>query len=162
MSIASEISRLQTAKAGIKSTLEAQGVPVSASAKLDDYPELVAWPDLPLVRNFRHGYISGETFVFEEPTDSLCDIYAVKAEHKYAYNFGTLGSRMRVLFTTTDLRTASGTVSGINLRNSNTATNKQYYYTVPSGSDGFLVLQKTNQGDTSTTTYCYDVTDQGI
>lgn len=37
MSIASEISRLQTAKASLKSSIEAKGVTVSSSAKLDDY-----------------------------------------------------------------------------------------------------------------------------
>lgn len=42
MSIATEISRLQTAKAGLKTTIEAKGVTVSSAATLDAYPALVA------------------------------------------------------------------------------------------------------------------------
>lgn len=42
MSIASEISRIQTAKADIKSAIEGKGVPVSSSAKLDDYAALIS------------------------------------------------------------------------------------------------------------------------
>lgn len=41
MSIASEISRLQQAKADLKSSIEAKGVTVSSSATLDDYPDYV-------------------------------------------------------------------------------------------------------------------------
>lgn len=41
MSIASEISRLQTAKADLKTAIEGKGVTVPASAKLDAYPALV-------------------------------------------------------------------------------------------------------------------------
>lgn len=41
MSVATEISRLQTAKAGIKSALEAKGVTVDSATTLDGYPQLV-------------------------------------------------------------------------------------------------------------------------
>lgn len=41
MSIASEITRLQTAKANLKTAIETKGVTVSSSALLDDYPALV-------------------------------------------------------------------------------------------------------------------------
>lgn len=41
MSIASEISRIQAAKADIKSAIEGKGVTVSPSAKLDDYAALI-------------------------------------------------------------------------------------------------------------------------
>jgi len=41
MSIASEITRLQGAKAALKTAIETKGVTVSSSAKLDDYAELV-------------------------------------------------------------------------------------------------------------------------
>lgn len=41
MSIASEITRLQGAKADLKTAIEAKGVTVSSSAKLDDYADLV-------------------------------------------------------------------------------------------------------------------------
>lgn len=41
MSIASEITRLQTAKSNIKTSIENKGVVVSSSDKLDDYPSLI-------------------------------------------------------------------------------------------------------------------------
>lgn len=41
MSIASEITRLQTAKADLKTAIEGKGVTVPSSAKLDAYPALV-------------------------------------------------------------------------------------------------------------------------
>lgn len=41
MSIASEITRLQTAKANLKTSIEAKGVTVSPSATLDAYPAYV-------------------------------------------------------------------------------------------------------------------------
>lgn len=41
MSIATEITRLQTAKADLKTAIEAKGVTVPSSAKLDDYPDYV-------------------------------------------------------------------------------------------------------------------------
>lgn len=41
MSIASEITRLQNAKADIKTSIEGKGVTVSSSATLDDYPTLI-------------------------------------------------------------------------------------------------------------------------
>lgn len=41
MSIASEITRLQTAKANLKTAIEGKGVSVPSSAKLDAYPALV-------------------------------------------------------------------------------------------------------------------------
>lgn len=41
MSIASEITRLQTAKANLKTAIEGKGVTVPSSAKLDAYPALV-------------------------------------------------------------------------------------------------------------------------
>lgn len=41
MSIASEISRLQGAKAAIKTAIEGKGVTVSSSATLDDYADLI-------------------------------------------------------------------------------------------------------------------------
>lgn len=41
MSIASEITRLQNAKAGLKTAIEGKGVTVSSSTKLDGYADLV-------------------------------------------------------------------------------------------------------------------------
>ena len=41
MSIASEISRIQTAKADIKSAIESKGVTVPSDAKIDAYAPLI-------------------------------------------------------------------------------------------------------------------------
>ena len=42
MSIASEITRLQSAKASVKSAIEAKGVTVPPTSKLDDYAEYIS------------------------------------------------------------------------------------------------------------------------
>lgn len=42
MGIASEITRLQTAKAGLKTAIEAKGVTVLSSTTIDGYPALVS------------------------------------------------------------------------------------------------------------------------
>ena len=41
MAISDEISRLQSAKSALKTSIEGKGVTVSSSAKLEDYPALV-------------------------------------------------------------------------------------------------------------------------
>ena len=65
MSVASEITRLQTAKAGIKSALEAKGVTVSSAATLDDYPQYVedipAGGDEELVKGLIQGSLTALT-----------------------------------------------------------------------------------------------------
>ena len=49
MSVASEITRLQTAKADIKASIEAKGITVSNSLTIDEYPVLIdsIYPDVP-------------------------------------------------------------------------------------------------------------------
>lgn len=65
MSIASEISRIESAKAAIKTAIEGKGVTVPSSAKLDDYALLIdsiatgGDPELPSGYT-RHSYIYGD------------------------------------------------------------------------------------------------------
>lgn len=65
MSVATEISRLQTAKAGIKSALEAKGVTVDSATTLDGYPQLVesipSGGDEELVKALIQGGLTGLT-----------------------------------------------------------------------------------------------------
>lgn len=61
MSITTEIQRLQTAKAGLKTQLEAKGVSVSTAATLDEYPSLVS---------------SIETTVYSGDVQSIIDAFA--------------------------------------------------------------------------------------
>lgn len=56
--IAEELTRLQTAKAGIKSAIEAKGVTVSASSLIDDYANYIS-------------QISGSGLVYHEGTIQL-------------------------------------------------------------------------------------------
>lgn len=63
MSIASEITRLQTAKADLKTAIEGKGVTVSSSATLDDYADLV--------NEISGGGDGGEYEWAEEPIDDV-------------------------------------------------------------------------------------------
>lgn len=62
MSIASEISRLQQAKADLKTAIEAKGVTVSANDTLDDYPALVSSiPGPPTLQTISKAYAPTES-----------------------------------------------------------------------------------------------------
>ncbi len=62
MSIATEISRLQTAKADIKTAIEAKGVTIPSNASIDTYDTYVSQitqnPDYIIYRDKKH-YITG-------------------------------------------------------------------------------------------------------
>ena len=52
MSILTELSRLQTAKANMKTALESKEVVVPSDARLSDYPALITSIRLQVLRNF--------------------------------------------------------------------------------------------------------------
>ena len=67
MSIASEITRLQTAKANLKTSIEAKGVAVPASATLDAYPAYVDAISGGGGSNFRSGIYSQGGYIYISP-----------------------------------------------------------------------------------------------
>lgn len=79
MSITTEIQRLQTAKAGLKTQLEAKGVSVSTAATLDEYPSLVSSIETTvysgdvqsIIDEFAYGTLSGEITISSAVTGEL-------------------------------------------------------------------------------------------
>lgn len=66
MSIASEISRLQQAKADIKDAIEAKGVTVSSAASLDNYDSYIAQIQTGTARNLKVVAFSGSVPAFND------------------------------------------------------------------------------------------------
>lgn len=66
MSIASEISRLQQAKADIKDAIEAKGVPVPSAASLDVYDTYIAQIQTGTARTIKVVAFSGSVPTFND------------------------------------------------------------------------------------------------
>jgi hypothetical protein len=76
MSIASEITRLQNAKASLKSVLESKGITVSSSATLDSYPALVnkiRWEGTQEEYDALETYDSETVYIIYAPDDNSED-----------------------------------------------------------------------------------------
>ena len=114
---------------------------------------------VPYAEEFNRGWVGSGVWTYQNPTDTLVDIYWVIAGHEYWLTLGAnVGTRFRAMFTTVDVTTiTSGKVTGINVENSdNPASFANFSYT-PS-SDGYLIIGKDNIGKTGIKTYLYDKT----
>ena len=113
----------------------------------------------PYVEEFRKGWVGSGVWTYQNPTDTLVDIYWVIAGHEYWLTLGAnVGTRFRAMFTTVDVTTiTSGKITGTNVNNAdNPAPFANFSYT-PS-SNGYLVIGKDNIGKTGIKTYLYDKT----
>lgn len=81
MSIASEITRLQTAKADLKTAIEGKGVTVPSSATLDDYADLVD----DIQTGGGGGYFAEGTYTLV--SESVTFSVSVNFNPKYVYAF---------------------------------------------------------------------------
>ena len=117
----------------------------------------------PLHTDFNGGYLGGPTQWYYEPNNTYRnDIYRIEAGKHYIVHLGsTVGNRYRVAWFTEDPYNATGNLTG----------NAYYYrddppaYTVAAATgsptdtmlspsvDGFLLIQKTNQGVTGIKIY---------
>ena len=111
MSIASEITRLQNAKTSIKSAIEAKGVTVSSSLKIDEYAAKIA--EIPtggssgysITTNITNGTYSGATVTYPDATGvtveavvtltpntgyELIDVTVTNATHSIDWETGTV------------------------------------------------------------------------
>lgn len=104
MSIASEITRLQTAKADLKTAIEGKGVTVSSSAKLDAYPELVesiqaggGGDDIVEVDLYGMSTSSANPYIINVPEESEC-VFVVKNDDEDTRQYFTykIGSVMAI------------------------------------------------------------------
>ncbi len=104
------------------------------------------------------GYIDSGVWKVENPTRTYIDIYQVQAGHTYWLTLGaTVGSRFRVMFTTTDISQTSSNVTGTSIINTNNpATYASVTYT-PS-SNGYIAVAKDNVGVSGLFTYLFDTT----
>ncbi len=120
----------------------------------------------PYIENLQSGWVGTGNGVWTPETPALCysDMYEVVGEQKYFLTLGdTVGTRFRVMFSTIDVSTATQKVSGIavNTQNYNDPSpNQNLYYTPPS--DGFIIVQKDNAGNSNIKTYLYGVVSNDI
>lgn len=113
---------------------------------------------IPIEYDYNIGYVSNGTWTYENPTRTYTDIYEVQSGHRYFISLGqNVGTRFRVMFTTTDVRTVtSGSVAGNNIINiNNPASFRNTSYTAPS--DGYIIVAKDNVGESGIYSYVYDV-----
>lgn len=71
MAISDEISRLQSAKSALKTSIEGKGVTVSSSAKLEDYPALVDSIQAGGGSSDDYEYLSFEDLIFIDSTHAV-------------------------------------------------------------------------------------------
>ncbi|MBQ3347449.1 MAG: hypothetical protein IJG39_10215 [Synergistaceae bacterium] len=114
----------------------------------------------PYIEDFNCGWVgSGNgVWTYEYPTQCYSDIYRVEAGVEYWLTLGdTVGTRFRVMFSTADIsNVTSGTVAGVAVNKSNYNNQAPHLclsYT-PS-SDGFLIIQKDNDGTSGIKTFLY-------
>ena len=114
----------------------------------------------PYIADFNCGWVGtgNGVWTYEKPTKSYLDVYLVQAGRKYFLTLGdTVGTRFRVMFSTTDISAvSSGTVAGIAVNTSNynnPVPNQCLFYTPDE--DGYLIIQKDNVGSTGIKTFLY-------
>lgn len=120
---------------------------------------MMSCPLEPIEYDYNIGYISGGSWVYENPTRTYTDIYEVVSGHRYFITLGAnVGTRFRSMFTTTDIRTVtSGTVVGTQIINvNNPAAYRNASYTATD--DGYILVAKDNVGKTGVFSYVYDMT----
>lgn len=134
---------------------------IAAAKSIQGY-RIVYAPDTltPYIEDFNCGWVGtgNGVWTYEKPTKSYLDIYCLQAGHKYFLTLGDIvGTRFRVMFSTTDISTvSSGTVTGVAVNTSNynnPAPNQSLYYSPDK--DGYLIIQKDNAGSTGIKTYLY-------
>lgn len=117
---------------------------------------LATAPLEPYITELNQGYVEAGTWKYENPTGTYADMYEVKADHRYFISLGAnVGSRFRVMFTTTDISTVTENVVGssvISTNNPAVYANTKYTPT----DDGYLVIAKDNVGKKGVKTYVFD------
>ena len=181
MSIASEITRLQTAKENIKKALKNKGLTINDGLKISHYHhEINSLPvfELPWKFDYNVGYVNNGAWMYEYPTDCYLDIYKVKAGHKYMLFLGYIvGTRFRAMFTTEDVTTTSktkvtGTLVGVD-RGTSGSPPPPFSWTIETEpkmatkfytpeSDGYIIVAKDNTGNKGIPTYMVELAPAGI
>lgn len=111
----------------------------------------------PDVFSRNNGYVDNGVWIYQTPTNTMTDIYSVKAGHTYYITLGAIvGTRFRAMFTTVDvMKVTSGRITGTAIINLNSpAAYSNVTYTAPS--DGYIILGKDNNYNDTIVTYVYD------
>ena len=125
MAISDEITRLQSAKAALKTSIEGKGVTVSSSAKLEDYPALVDSIQAGGGSSDDYEYLSFEDILIQ-------DSHAVPLMEK------NLLIRQSNSFGRTE----------VTITYKNSSTGKKFTYTTPRGYDYFFLCPKNSSSVT--------------
>ena len=156
MSIATEITRLQTAKANLKASIEAKGVTVSSSATLDAYPALV--DNIP-----SGGGTTGDVVFFYDYDGTLVKSYTgVEIQALSALPNAPDHSQDEVPLTFDEWNWSLAQIKAYNTSYPNAIINvganyhttdgkNHFYFNITSDTDGNgveIVLQGRSQGDT--------------
>lgn len=177
MSIATEITRLQGAKADLKAKLENLEVTVPSSDKLDDYVDLMAhlvgtMPNL-YKFNWNAGWQRSGEWTYESPSNNYTDIWTVEKDHYYKFYITyPRGTRSRIMFSTQDItQISSGVITGTAVYEADNAANDNLTRMIPTGNkaselstywqapdDGYAIITKTNAKETGIITLCVDYT----
>ena len=115
----------------------------------------------PLEYDWNIGYVDSGTWKYENPTRTYIDIYRVEAGRRYFLFVGkTPGTRMRIMFTVTDIRGMTVNVIGTNILNVN---NPAAYRSVVFNCEhnGYVLFAKDNIGTSGLKSYVLDYTDGG-
>ena len=114
----------------------------------------------PYVFDFNGAWIGigNGLLTYENPSQCYLDIYEVSAGTEYLLTLGSnVGTRFRVMFTTTDVSTGtSGTVQGVAVNSFSGSPSAYEHLSYTPTSNGYLVVQKDNAGATGIATYLYE------
>ena len=120
---------------------------------------LATAPLEPYIAELNQGYVDQDTWKYENPTGTYVDMYEVKADHRYFISLGAnVGTRFRVMFTTTDISTVTENVVGTRVITANNPAAYANTKFTPS-EDGYLVIGKDNVGKLGVKTYVFDTSD---
>lgn len=180
MSLASEMTRLQTAKENFQVALEYLGGSVEQDELFSDYPDKFAHMPFFMVPdevNYGYGYIDGNGWMYEDNgyVKNPIDIYKIKQDHSYFIMLGEhIGTRFRVctVLEQDDIRTkTSGRFKDMAINNENAPKGSWPVMTMYSNpnysnaktpfftaaNDGWLLIQKDNVGDLNVKSYVFDI-----
>lgn len=112
----------------------------------------------PYIYDLNNGYVDNGRWKPENPTGTYVDEYIVTANHRYILSLGgTVGTRFRAMFTTTEVSTATSNIAGTTIINVNNPAPYRSVTYSPS-EDGYIVVAKDNIGHSGLKSYLIDLT----
>lgn len=117
---------------------------------------------VPDVYDYNSGYIASGVWHYENPTNTYVDIYRVVSGHSYYFCLGgTVGSRFRSMFTTTDVTQTTDTITGTEIKSLNNPSPYESAIFTASA-NGYILIAKDNVGVSGLKTYMYDRTTEWL